>query len=104
MGFSWWQSRSWENPYDTLKREVMEEIHLSVEIVKPLGLFWFFRYDGDQVVCTTFLCKPLDNAIDITKNPADENITEYRWVTKDEFLSEKYNVGHKSMKQLFKSL
>ena len=93
-----------ENPYNTLKREVMEEIHLSVEIIKPLGLFWFFRYDGDQVVCTTFLCKATNDAIDITKNPADENITEYRWVTKDEFLSEKYNVGHESMKQLFSSL
>jgi len=93
-----------ENPYYTLKREVMEEIHLSIEIIKPVGLFWFFRHDGDQVVCTTFLCKAEDNEIDLTKNPADENITEYRWVTKDEFLNEEYNVGHESMKQLFASL
>ncbi len=93
-----------ENPCNTLTREVMEEINLSVEILKPLGLFWFFRHDGDQVICTTFLCKAKNNNIDITKNPADENITEYRWVTKDEFLSDKFTVGHESMKQLFSAL
>ena len=90
-----------ENPYATLTREVREEIHLSIEIIKPIGLFWFFKYDGDQVICTTFLCRADNYDIDITKNPADENITEFKWVTKDEFLSEEYNVGHKSLKQLF---
>ena len=90
-----------ENPYKTLEREVMEEIHLSINIVKPLGFFWFFRFDDSQVICTTFLCTADDYDIDITKNPADENITEYRWVTKDEFLSDEYKVSHDSMKKLF---
>ncbi|MFA6184282.1 MAG: NUDIX hydrolase [Parcubacteria group bacterium] len=89
-----------ESPYDTLVREVNEEIHLSINIVKPLGFFWFFRNDGDQVVCTTFLCTA-DGEIDITKNPADENITEFKWVTKNEFLGAEYTVGHESVKQLF---
>lgn len=90
-----------ESPYETLMREVNEEIHLSINIVKPLGFFWFFRKDGDQVVCTTFLCTADDYEIDITKNPANENITEFKWVTKDEFLSDEYTVGHDSMKKLF---
>ncbi len=90
-----------ESPYDTLVREVNEEIHLTINIVKPLGFFWFFKNDGDQVVCTTFLCTANDYEIDITKNPADENITEFKWVTKNEFLSDEYKVGHDSMKKLF---
>ncbi len=93
-----------ESPYDTLTREVMEEINLSIKIVKPLGMFWFFRHDNDQVICNTFLCTADNYDIDITKNPADENITEYKWVTKDEFLSDAYEVGHDSMKQLFAQL
>ncbi len=93
-----------ENPYDTLKREVREETCLSFEIVKPLGLYWFFRSDGDQIVCTTFLCRTRDKVIDLSKNLADENITEYRWVTKEELVSEEYNFGHKSLKQLFAKL
>ena len=90
-----------ESPYDTLVREVKEEIHLSINIVKPIGFFWFFRQDKDQVVCTTFLCTADNYEVDLTKNPADENITEYRWVTKGEFLSDDYEVGHDSMKKLF---
>lgn len=89
-----------ESPYDTLIREVKEEIHLSINIIKPLGFFWFFRQDKDQVVCTTFLCTA-DGEIDLTKNPADENITEFKWITKDEFLSDAYTVSHDSMKKLF---
>ncbi|MCK4744468.1 NUDIX hydrolase [Candidatus Parcubacteria bacterium] len=90
-----------ESPYETLTREVMEEIHLSVKIIKPLGLFWFFRCDDDQVVCMTFLCTANNYDIDLTKNPADENIVEYRWVTKNEFLSDEYKVAHNSIKKLF---
>ena len=79
-----------ESPYDTLVREVKEEVCLSIKIVKPLGFFWFFRQDKDQVICTTFLCSVDDHEIDLTKNPAEENIVEYRWVTKDEFLRNEY--------------
>lgn len=80
-----------ENPYDTLLREVKEEVNLSVKIVRPLGLCWFFRKDnGDQIVCTTFLCKTTDDSIDLTKNPDTEKITAYRWVTPEELLSDEY--------------
>lgn len=90
-----------ESPYDTLVREVYEEVCLSINIIKPLGFFWFFRDDGNQVVCTTFLCTADDYKISIANNPADENITEYTWVTKDEFLGDTYKVGHESLKKLF---
>ena len=90
-----------ESPYDTLIREVKEEINLSIKIRKIFGLFWFFRKkDKDQVICTTFLCTTNNYEIDLTKNPTNENITEYRWVTKEEFFSNDYEVGHDSMKKL----
>lgn len=94
-----------ESPYDTLIREVKEEVGLEVKIIKPVGLMWFFRHDGGQVVCTTFLCEAEDYEIDTSKNPAkDENIVEYRWVTKEEFLKDEYIVSHESMKKIFNNL
>lgn len=93
-----------ENPYDTLHREVREELGLSIQIVKPLGLFWFFRQDGAQVICTTFLCSSTTKTIDITMNPADEYITQYKWVSKKEFLTEDYQVSHPSLKDLIAHL
>jgi 8-oxo-dGTP diphosphatase len=95
-----------ESPYDTLSREVREEINNKITIIKPIGLFWFFRKkDKDQVVCITFLCKLENNKILINKNPDDtEKIIDYKWLSKDEFLSDKYVVSHISLKELFVSL
>lgn len=88
-----------ESPYDALVREVKEEVNLSVKILRPIGFFWFFREDKNQVICTTFLCSA-DGEIDLTKNPTNENIIEYKWVRKDEFLSDEYVVSHNSIKKL----
>ncbi len=94
-----------ESPYDTLKREVKEEVNLDIEILQPIGIWWFFRIDNnDQVVCTTFVCKPRTNDIDLTRNPAQENISEFRWVTKDEFLGDKYPTSHESLKKLISEI
>ncbi|NMC35970.1 NUDIX hydrolase [Candidatus Beckwithbacteria bacterium] len=94
-----------ESPYDTLFREVKEELDMEVIIVKPVGLWWFFRLgDAVQIICSTFLCKPKNTKIDLAKNPAQENIAEYRWVSKKDFLSSKYKTGHKSLKQLIMGL
>ena len=90
-----------ESPYETLHREVKEETNLEVEINKTLGMFWFFRKkDGHQVVCNTFLCKPKHDNIDLTKNVTKESINEFRWVTKEEFLSNNFEVSHESLKEL----
>ena len=89
-----------ESPYDTLHREVKEETSLEVDIVRPIGMWWFFREkDGNQVVCNTFLCKLKKGSIDLSKNVAEESISEFRWVTKSEFLSGDYAV-YESLKRL----
>lgn len=95
-----------ENPYDALKREVKEETNLDISVLRALGLSWFIRRDNSQVVCTVFLCKSKNfQEIDMSNNPDEkENIEEYRFVTKEEFLSDEYKVSHKSFKDIFELL
>ncbi|MCX6761250.1 MAG: NUDIX hydrolase [Candidatus Moranbacteria bacterium] len=90
-----------ESPYDTLHREVKEETGLEVEIIKPAGLWWFFhKINGNQIICMTFICKSQRKSIDLNYSPIGDNIIEFKWVTKDEFLGENYPVGDNSLKDL----
>ena len=95
-----------ENPYKTLIREVKEEVFLDIEIEKPLGMWWFINEKlNSQIVCNTFLCNLRSNnqLIDLTKNPASENLTEFKWVSKKEFLSEEYR-ANKTLKSLISKI
>jgi len=75
------------SPEENLIREIKEEVNLDVKIDKLAGIWYFFRHDGDQVVCITYSCTPLNEKIDLSKNPdKDENISEYKWMTPGEFL------------------
>lgn len=86
------------SPEENLTREVKEEIFLDVKIKKIIGTWHFFipKEEGQiQVICITYLCKPLTDKVDLTKNPdKDENIFEYSWITPEEFLKleEPHNV------------
>ena len=74
------------SPEENLIKEIKEEVCLDVRIEKIIGPWYFFRFDGDQVVCITYLCTPLTDKINLGKNPdKDENISEYHWVTPEEF-------------------
>lgn len=78
-----------ESPQEALIREVKEEINFDIKIIKPLGLWWFFRYlkDNDQVICYTFIClAENEESVDLTRNDQqDEEIADFKWVTKEEF-------------------
>jgi 8-oxo-dGTP diphosphatase len=80
-----------ESPFDTLHREVREEVGMEIDVIHPLGVWWFITKSGDtEIVCNTFLCSPKNTDVDLSKNPGAENIQEYKWVTKEEFLTDEY--------------
>ena len=76
-----------ENPYDTLKREVREEVGLDVTVGEPLGMWWFARLnDGNQVISTVFRCSAAAGEVVLDQNPTSEGITGFRWLTITEYL------------------
>lgn len=92
-----------EPPLESLKRQVKEEVNLEAEIVKPLGVWWYFRKsDDNQVVATTFLCKKTGGEVNITHNPSGmERIKKAEWLSKEEMLK---NFPDESLKDIIKDL
>lgn len=83
-----------EKPLEALQREIQEEISADAEINDPIGMYYFYigeKDKGDQVVLTTFEADIADQEIDISSNPANENITEYRWMKPEELIEETSN-------------
>lgn len=93
-------------PEENLKREVKEELSIDVNVKNIIGVWYFFRLiNNDQVVCVTYLCELLSNKIDLSKNPdEDEIISEYFWVTPEEFLKLKSDdpKGFETLKKVIK--
>ena len=97
----WWRVEYGESPYDTLKREIKEEVSLDVDNIKPLGMRRFFRRDEAQVICNTFLCTSNTRNIDTSNNPvADENIVNHHRLSKEELLK-LTNLPHESLSEIF---
>jgi 8-oxo-dGTP diphosphatase len=79
-----------ESPQQALKREVKEELDLEIEIIRSVGVWYFFSANSKhQVICHTFLCQPAGEVkIDTSKNPAtDEFFSDLRWLTVQEILN-----------------
>ena len=93
-----------ETPYQALLREVKEETTLSVEIVRPLGCFWFIHPTKDEIVCLTFLCRIVEGAVDISQNPAQESISRFEWITRQNFLETKAEKCNPSLYDLIQSM
>ena len=93
------------SPEENIIKEIKEEVDLDVKVQKLVGVYHFFRLDGDEIVCITYLCTPLSEKIDLNKNPdKEENIFEYYWVTPKEFLSLEsyYYKGLEDLKELIR--
>ena len=94
-----------ETPEETVVRELKEETTLDVTPEKLLGVWWFLSpTNKNHMVCITYLCKAKDLNVDITKNPENDPINEFAWVTKDELLEGKYKILNDSLKDIIKSI
>ncbi|MFH1822183.1 MAG: NUDIX hydrolase [Patescibacteria group bacterium] len=95
-----------ETPQETVKREVKEELGITVKVIKHLGVFWFFKMaDNKQVICNTYLCEPKSTKFNFSNNPAkDEEITGYEWVTKKEFIKKYFKHFNKSIKEIIDNI
>ncbi len=94
-----------ETPEEAVIREVKEEVDLVVMPIKLIGTWWFFSpVNKYQVICLTYLCEARDFGIDLTKNPADETIKEYAWISKDEFLTGQFPFLHESIRNIVEKL
>lgn len=92
-----------ESPEQTLHREVKEELDIKIEIVKSVGVWYFFSQNNHhQVICHTFLCTPTDGfVIDTSKNPAvDEHFPKLEWLTLEEILTSREVVITESLRNL----
>ncbi len=78
-----------ESPEDALHREVKEELDLTINILRSVGVWYFFSQNHKhQVICHTFVCEPVGElTIDTSKNPADEHFSQLLWLTLDEILT-----------------
>jgi ADP-ribose pyrophosphatase YjhB (NUDIX family) len=77
----WWElpggfSDKGEHPADTARREVAEELGVSVRLLELLG-FYFDAYDDDVVQVVTFVGEIDPHA---TLRPDPEEITELLWL------------------------
>jgi ADP-ribose pyrophosphatase YjhB (NUDIX family) len=98
---------------DALHREVAEEVGLQIEIKNCVGAWEFILTNFDnkkevvQIICVAYQCDLIGNAkIDMSKNPANEDIFEAIWLTKEEALNEAggFFVDNQGVRQAIKNL
>lgn len=86
-----------ENLEDALIREVKEEVCLDIEVKKIVGAWDFmigFKEHGNKekkgthIICIGYQCSVVGKpVIDITKNPAPEDVFDWKWYSKKELLA-----------------
>ncbi len=90
-----------EDPNLTLKREIKEELNVDIEIKEFIGMCYLILEDEKrESVINVFRCITSSFNFDLEKNPANEDLGELKFVSKEEFLSNKYDVYHSSLKKL----
>jgi 8-oxo-dGTP diphosphatase len=75
---------------ETLHREVMEEIGIEIEVGKLLGIWSFMIPVAPvQILCMGYQCSTkTPDMIDMSHNPALEDIFEYQWLEIDQILND----------------
>lgn len=104
-----------ENIKDALIREVKEEIGLDIKVGKIVGAWGFvlgekehenLEKDGTHIICIGYQCEVIGELkIDLSNNPAQEDIFNYEWFTKNEILSKEVGfIRHQDMLEAIKNL
>lgn len=77
-----------ETVLETLHREVMEEVGIEIETGKLLGLWSFMIPVAPvQILCMGYQCTTkTPDQIDLSQNPAAEDIFDYQWIAVEEIL------------------
>lgn len=70
-----------ETPHEALKREIMEECGLDVEIIEPLNVFSFNKDDGEFKVGITFVCDWVGGEVALS-----EEHSEHEWIEPEYFM------------------
>jgi 8-oxo-dGTP diphosphatase len=79
-----------ESPTDALRREVDEEVSLTVDVESPVGIY-DFRFNDVHIVVTVIACSPQTESpsVDTSSNPADEAIVSHEWISIDADVAER---------------
>lgn len=90
-----------EDPNHTLYREIKEELGVDITVGDFVGMCYLF-YEGKQTVINVFRCVPSTYHFTSFNNPSGERLHEIKFVSKKEFLTDKYPVYHESVKELIR--
>ena len=82
-----------ETPEETLSRELLEEVGLKVEIIKPLDTWSFFRDENTQIVGITYLCEAVSSEVILSEEHVD-----FAWVTFEDIRN--YNIKPHIIEQI----
>lgn len=69
-----------ESPSEALRREIMEESGLEVEIVEPFNVFSFKKDSGKVNVIITFVCDWLSGEVALSEEHSD-----FKWILPEDF-------------------
>lgn len=67
-------------PQEALKREIMEEVGLGVEIGEPFNVFSFVRDSGEFKIGITFLCKYIGGEVKLSHEHS-----AFEWIEPKDF-------------------
>lgn len=81
----------------------MEELGVDIKIESFVGMCYLITPDGKrESVINVFRVKPKSYKFNLSNNPAEENLGNLKFISKKEFMSDKYEVYHISLKELIK--
>ncbi len=60
-----------EDPIEGIQRETKEETGIDVKVIHPINVKHFKRDDGQTITMLIFLCKALNNNVNLSKEHSD---------------------------------